>query len=227
MVEPLSRRRVNQARTAEQRLFNADDTLRVATHGLELLEPEVFEIEGWGTLAAQGIFEGVPALLKQEVGQRQRMGLRIVAVFGAATTLAVQALSSSAPDRFDDWWAIRRASLKADSVSQRFAKMRVEFAHNGAAGRYKLRTDVDGSPDVGALAIGRITTEFSQDVDGRTDAYELASEYLETLGTIVSDAWSEFSPTTASLGIQPPVGEPVQILNLTEDGVAVSRFTED
>ncbi|GAA2247897.1 hypothetical protein N1031_17850 [Herbiconiux moechotypicola] len=210
-------------RTTEQRLFNADDTLAAATHGLELLQPEPFIIDErlWIDEFRAGRFTDVPPMTRQTIGRRLYMGLRIASVFAVSTTLALQSLRSTEPS-FDEWWAPRSAELAADPLAKFYWDMRVDLAHRGASVLYNIvsKHELTDRSDPDAIVYGSIYMAFYKAPlpDGRVDAYDLTAEYLEKLGALVSEAWAEFSPETQSTGIRSPLKEGVPELTITPDG---------
>lgn len=210
------------SRTTEQRLFNTDDTLAAATHGLELLESIQFEITDPGFLAEARArrFREIPPVQRQAAAKKLHMGLRILSVFGPATTLALQSLKSTEPT-FAAWWEPRSRALRADPLSRYFWDMRVDMAHRGSAGLYHVNTALD----LQVLEGGNLTCSATISLllhesprPDEDDAYTLGTAYLETLGGLVSEAWREFSPITETLGVRPQIGRPTPKLIYTPAG---------
>jgi len=199
-------------RSAIQRLQNADDTLNAAGRGLDLLEHWQFTTTDpqWILEARNGTIRQLPLAVRDEARERLSSGLRILTVFGPATTLALQALSSVEPG-FAKWWSPRSAALGMDPLARFFWDMRVSFAHRGTAGFYNIVTrydSVDLSYDT-ATPSGHIALEFLSSPTGSVvEAYELSVRYLELLGTILAEAWAEFAPQGRSTDPRRPVGLP-------------------
>jgi hypothetical protein len=199
-------------RTTAQRLRNADETLLTAGRGLELLEHWEFTTTDteWIVEVRQGRVRQLPLIVRNEARERLISGLRIMVVFGPATTLALQSLSSVEPG-FADWWAPRSRALRADPLARFFWEMRVALAHRGSAGMYNTTTRYNAVQldDDDATPSGHIALEFLNSPRGKNaDAYALGVEYMEMIGTVLAEAWYEFAPGESSTSPAQPLDVP-------------------
>jgi hypothetical protein len=186
-------------RTSLQRLYNADDTLRVAMHGLDLLAPRSFEVLDQGSIDAAIAGKMIPLNpeLRASIGRELNAGFRIVCLFGAATTLALQALNGT-ESGFAKWWAPRRQALEQDAASRYVWDCRVRLAHRGASGLYNVVTkqvlsDLDGRKSLS----GSVHLELLEVPSGvPAAAHTLCQEYAKNLDQILEDAWTAFGGGT-------------------------------
>jgi len=189
-------------RSVEERLWNADDTLEAAMHGLELLQPHETSIEGLhGLDALPLVFAGErPGLSDDEkfrISRRLHMGLRIATTFNVATTLALGTLRGHS-EGFNEWWAPRKDVLEKDPLAKYLWSMRVLVAHVGGTGIYRVMTQgIFGSQTQWAVWL-----EFPREFDGESRAHILVEKHLASIGVILSDAWAEFSPGSESTGLR-------------------------
>lgn len=187
-----------RGRSIEERLWNADDTLRAAVHGLELLQPHEVSIDDPDALPKMlmGDSLGLSQEEKFEIARRLHMGLRIATTFGVATTLALQSLRGHA-EGFGEWWKPRSSALRSDPLARYLWDMRVEVAHNGTTGYYHVMTQATIAVE---QAQRSVWLAFPNRFDGEDRAHVLIEKYLSELGIIMSDAWTQFSPATRSTG---------------------------
>src|SRR5690606_29906158 len=75
-------------------------------------------------------------------------------------------------------------------------------------------------PKASGLPSGFIALEFVESPAGKgADGHALGEQYLAMLGTLVADAWSEFSPSTSTLSPRKSIRSSAT-MRVDEDGKA-------
>jgi hypothetical protein len=122
-------------------------------------------------------------------------GLRIVVVFGRATTNVLQGLRGAVGTaRFDGWYAPYVAEMRADPLMHFFYDMRTTVLKIGAP------ADLSQSVEIGAAVPGGVRythafptplTHLGLEVDG-DEPERLARLYLDYMDRLVTEAEREF-----------------------------------
>ncbi|MFN3948657.1 hypothetical protein [Microbacterium sp.] len=206
-------------RSTEQVLRNVDETLDTAADGLSLLEVDRYYYDG--PIEFVGVppehLPTVPHTVSPEMVRamahpltvQHRRGIRIAITFAVATSHALQNLRSREPG-FDEWWAPRSATLRADPLARFFYQMRSTLLKEGWLKATNVLSSYNVADERNWVEVhtsfhNAPETHQGEDIRG-LDSLELLSLYLGDLGTIVSDAWAHFLPGVDSqLRAQPLV----------------------
>lgn len=138
--------------------------------------------------------------------ERAATGVYLIAVFGRATTQALQHIATYDREHFNAWWPPRGAALGADPVCQFFTKVRNAFLKEGTL----FHTGRNMLVSVGPLPADPTQTAYrivgpirkgilapGMDVNGikvGPSIQELARDYFEQLDAVIDATFKECHP---------------------------------